>query len=369
MRCGGLIVRIGANQLVVVQIQGEPELGRLKLIVPSIGQFFTHLQLQEAFGIQDDKRNISKRMFVSPSFNDVRLILNTAQVLSLARAEEPLKLATFDGDVTLYDDGMSLDSENPIIPRLLRLLSHNVAVALVTAAGYPDKDGHHYYRRLGGLIEAVSACSYLSEEQKSRLLIMGGESNYLFQLSTEKQYEPTGLKFIDPSEWMLSEMENWSQSSKIKLLDTAQSVMEECVSSMNLPAHIIRKQHGVGLVPKPGKRMCREELEEVVLSCNRALVISPDTDHSIKFCAFNGGSDVWVDVGDKNLGVTCIRRYLGGIPAEKSLHVGDQFASIIANDYRARMAACTVWIASPQETVDIMDELIEYTERAKSEAY
>lgn len=35
------------------------------------------------------------------SFNDIRLILNTAQIMSLSRNGGPLKLVTFDGDVTL----------------------------------------------------------------------------------------------------------------------------------------------------------------------------------------------------------------------------------------------------------------------------
>lgn len=30
-----------------------------------------------------------------------------------------LQLATFDGDVTLYDDGQSLEPTSPIVPRLI----------------------------------------------------------------------------------------------------------------------------------------------------------------------------------------------------------------------------------------------------------
>lgn len=30
-----------------------------------------------------------------------------------------LQLATFDGDVTLYDDGQSLEADSPVVPRLL----------------------------------------------------------------------------------------------------------------------------------------------------------------------------------------------------------------------------------------------------------
>ena len=53
-----------------------------------------------------------------PSFNDVRLILNTAQIMCLTSSGS-LHLATFDGDVTLYDDGMSLEPDNPVINRII----------------------------------------------------------------------------------------------------------------------------------------------------------------------------------------------------------------------------------------------------------
>jgi IMP and pyridine-specific 5'-nucleotidase len=73
---------------------------KLKLLVPSIGTFFTRLPLVEAFKYQDRKRSISSRRFVPPSFNDIRLILNTAQLMGVTNAGH-LDLATFDGDVTL----------------------------------------------------------------------------------------------------------------------------------------------------------------------------------------------------------------------------------------------------------------------------
>jgi IMP and pyridine-specific 5'-nucleotidase len=74
---------------------------KLKLLVPSIGTFFTRLPLTDAFRYQDRKRFISSRRFVPPSFNDIRLILNTAQLMGV-NSVGPLDLATFDGDVTLW---------------------------------------------------------------------------------------------------------------------------------------------------------------------------------------------------------------------------------------------------------------------------
>lgn len=78
-------------------------------------------------------RSVSARQFVPPSFNDVRRVLNTAQVMALVGG---LRLITFDGDVTLYEDGADLEPSSPIAALLLRLLACDLHVAIVTAAGY-----------------------------------------------------------------------------------------------------------------------------------------------------------------------------------------------------------------------------------------
>ena len=49
---------------------------------------------------------------------------------------------------------------------------------------------------------------------------------------------------------------------------------------------------------------------------------------------FVGGNDVFVDIGDKGWGVLACQRYLGGIHGSKTLHVGDQFLSAGANDFK-----------------------------------
>ena len=83
------------------QKNGTHARSKLKLLVPSVGVFFTPLLLAEAFEYQDRLRRISSRRFVPPSFNDIRLTLNSAQILGLVR-DGPPRLVTFDGDVTLY---------------------------------------------------------------------------------------------------------------------------------------------------------------------------------------------------------------------------------------------------------------------------
>jgi len=79
----------------IQQQKSDPRIAsKLKLLVPSVGTFFTPLPLQDAFKFQDERRYISSRRFVAPSFNDVRLVLNTAQAMSLIRSSK-LELVTF----------------------------------------------------------------------------------------------------------------------------------------------------------------------------------------------------------------------------------------------------------------------------------
>ena len=81
---------------------------------------------------------------------------------------------------------------------------------------------------------------------------------------------------------------------------------------------------------------------------------------------------MFVDIGDKSWGVRACQQYFGGIDPSKTLHVGDQFLSAGANDFKvrdhppslrmrlilqARLASTTAWIASPAETVELLDEL------------
>ena len=97
----------------------------------------------------------------------------------------------------------------------------------------------------------------------------------------------------------------------------------------------------IGLVPDRS-RLTRECLEEAVIASQRTLSHHPIAE-KIPFCCFNGGSDVWVDVGDKSLGVSVLQRYFqnsAGTGAVKiwggnTLHVGDQFMSLGGNDFKA----------------------------------
>ncbi len=114
----------------------------------------------------------------------------------------------------------------------------------------------------------------------------------------------------------------------------------------------------------PGYHFPRESLEETVLVVQKKLEMS-EVGKKLPFCAFNGGNDVFVDIGDKSWGVLVCQDYFSGglngegesIRGDRTLHVGDQFLSAGSNDFKARVVGTTAWIANPAETVELLDEL------------
>lgn len=362
---------------------GMPELSRLHQLVPSIGTFFTPLPLEKAFYIEDQRRSISERRLVAPSFNDIRLILNTAQVIWLATSYQngktseylsmrtsglanprnvdqfdKLQLMTFDGDITLYADGHNLEKSSPIVPQLIGLLAKGIFIGIITAAGYKTADKYH--ERLPGLIDAITSSKKLTDQQRENMMIVGGEANYLYRYSNKEK----GLANIEKQEWLLDEMKGWNQKDIIESLDFAQRKLARLISKLHLHAKIVRKERSVGIIPAPGHHLIREQLEEVVLRVDRDLRRFEPAKR-IEWCAFNGGADVWVDIGDKSYGVRILQTYLNrkhdlSIGPGSTLHVGDQFASLGANDYASRTAAATAWISSPDETHMLLKDTLNF---------
>ena len=60
-----------------------------------------------------------------------------------------------------------------------------------------------------------------------------------------------------------------------------------------------------------------------------------------------GGNDVFVDIGNKFYGVRACQKYLGGIEGSQTLHVGDQFLSAGANDFKVRVTTVHITIFYP----------------------
>lgn len=268
-------------------------------------------------------------------------------------------------------------------------MKKGIKIGIVTAAGYTTAE--RYYERLHGLLDAIAASTELDPAQKQNLVIMGGEANYLFEFCLSA---PHLLAHVPRERWLTPEMNNWYEEDIAALLDVAEGALRDCVRTMNLPATILRKDRAVGIIPSdPDVRIARESLEETVLVVQRILELSaigvPASSSSraanagngattarprIPFCAFNGGRDVFVDIGDKSWGVTVCQQWFGGgsgapakrIGGENTLHVGDQFLSAGSNDFKARNVGTTAWIASPTETVELLDELADLMQKRLS---
>ena len=76
---------------------------------------------------------------------------------------------------------------------------------------------------------------------------------------------------------------------------------------MKLPARVILKKRAVGLIPLPSKTLPRECLDECVLRVQSALHEKAGEFENLPYCAFNGGTDAWVDVGNKRVGVEILQ--------------------------------------------------------------
>ena len=211
--------------------------------------------------------------------------------MSLAR-NGSIDLVTFDGDVTLYDDGESLTDNNPVTARILKLLHDGTHVGIVTAAGYTD--AAKYYERLHGLLDAVATAITEGEVENPRIIILGGESNYLFEFDVQAE---SFLKYVPRKTWMLDEMRSWQEEDIQLLLDVAEGALKECIDNMQLSAQILRKDRAVGIIPVtgPGKqKFNREQLEETVLVTQQILELSVPG-KKVPFCAFNGQSHLHFD--------------------------------------------------------------------------
>jgi hypothetical protein len=49
---------------------------------------------------------------------------------------------------------------------------------------------------------------------------------------------------------------------------------------------------------------------------------------SLPYCVFNGGTDAWLDIGNKSVGVAALQAYFHLDPAT-CLHVGDQVSELL----------------------------------------
>jgi IMP and pyridine-specific 5'-nucleotidase len=343
--------------------------GRLKKYCPDMGKVFLHLDLLGALDEYDAHSAISKRRFVPPSFREVRELLNLAVVHAIAPV---VQLVTLDADDTLYEDGGVLTVASPVIPLITKLLRAGVQVAVVTAASYPGQP-EKYAMRLGGLLTSLAFAISLGAPASiaNRFHVVGGQCNYMMR--TRVALDGDGLsprvyfEEAAPHEWKGFRGVRWDHAEVARLLDVASEALTRTASLLGLDVLLIRKERAVGIVlnstspTAQSGRLTYEVLEEIALSVQYEL-----DQHSFRVphCTFNGGQDVFVDVGHKALGIASLQGLLN-IPPEATVHAGDRFTRT-GNDLRARVVANTLWVGGPAETEYLLALLIEDIRRHRA---
>ncbi|PHJ22331.1 imp-specific 5 -nucleotidase [Cystoisospora suis] len=330
--------------------------------------FFTKLKLVEAFKRIDASIGLTKRKVVPPSFHECRTLLNLAQILE---SRSHLRLITMDGDETLYPDGANF-TDLRIAKKIAALLQRGTKVAVVTAAGY-GYEVQRYHERLAVLFEYFRE-NHISSEALGNFYLMGGESNYLMQLGPSFTLAP-----VPEDRWTFFRPRCCPIDSQ-RLLDVAEEALRRLSEDFKLRACILRKERAVGLIRRPpglkkadhangaydedesifgcmhSGGMHRENLEEIVMRVRRIIRDELGPHMDVPWSAFNGGKDVWVDIGNKAEGVAMLQGLFQLSPKE-CLHVGDQFGAS-GNDLAARVCSPTVWISNPQETAAVLHELL-----------
>eukprot|EP00879_Flechtneria_rotunda_P025689 GHRR01027325.1.p1 GENE.GHRR01027325.1~~GHRR01027325.1.p1 ORF type:complete len:167 (+),score=51.82 GHRR01027325.1:126-626(+) len=144
-----------------------------------------------------------------------------------------------------------------------------------------------------------------------------------------------------------------------ELLDDAQAHLLEGAARLCMPVQMVRKTRSVGVIPT--QPTIYEVLEELAISVQQNLI------SKLPFCAFNGGNDVFVDVGNKSIGLDALMRHLDCYPYEV-LHVGDRFSDT-GNDTATRDCCSIVWVANPEETGFFIKTLLKDISQRKRMPY
>ena len=164
------------------------------------------------------------------------------------------------------------------------------------------------------------------------------------------------LESVEDELWKDYRGVRWEHAEVSATLDVAEGALRRTLTSLRLnnASLLVRKERAVGVVPRPGfPPLSYEVLEELALATQGALGAHAGP---VPMCAFNGGRDVFCDVGTKALGIRALQGLLGATP-QRTVHVGDRFTRT-GNDVRARDVASTLWVASPRETVALMELLV-----------
>ena len=308
-----------------------PELCELAPLLSKYGAFFTELPLSAAFYWYNKRHRFGKRRHVPPSDDELRHVFNVAQLMQMA---DTLRLASFDGDETLYDNRDKLHSESAIVYELVRLMDRGVVVSLTTAVGGTNPE--IFEERLEGLLNTIANTrSQMLEEDEldededdhddegdldddldgvtrhdsmnpmgmmnplnGDLFVMGGQCNFLFRLNRETFH----LTSVPDEEWMTSEMLSWDADASKEMLNAAMRELQAVSAKFRLPMRFVEKEAAVGALftGDENDTSLQNYLDEVALEVRERLNV---LNYPVPFNCFNGGLDVFVDVGSKQHGL------------------------------------------------------------------
>jgi len=307
-----------------------PELCELAPLLSKYGAFFTDLPLSSAFYWYNKRHRFGKRRHVPPSDDELRHVFNVAQLMQMA---DTLHLASFDGDETLYDNRDKLHSDSGIVYELIRLMDRGIIVSLTTAVGGTNPE--IFEERLEGLLNSIANTSRemmtiveedehededddeeeleIDDDDVSRhgssqfenmnplngdLFVMGGQCNFLFRLDRET----FRLKLIPEKEWMTSEMLDWDPIASQEMLNAAMRELQAVSAKFRLPMRFVEKEAAVGalFIGDENDTSLQNYLDEVALEVRERLNI---LNYPVPFNCFNGGLDVFVDIGSKQHGL------------------------------------------------------------------
>ena len=221
-----------------------------------------------------------------------------------------------------------------------------VVLCVCTLPGNTTRSFHVNDLRYTTLIHSFGPLIYISKTAKQ----LGSD----YKLHPVKEFGPGGWKTA--TKFIPDSPANWDEDNIQSLLDIAETSVHNAIKELKIRGKIIRKKRSVGLIPNPNDAIPREALDETVLSVHGVLNEHVKASGKLPFCAFNGGRDVWIDVGNKRVGVDVLASYLG-INYRETIHVGDQFLNT-GNDFAARSVCPCIWITNPDETTYILKSIL-----------
>eukprot|EP00884_Botryococcus_braunii_P003359 jgi/Botrbrau1/13023/Bobra.0389s0016.1 len=308
-----------------------PRRSWLSRMVPSIGSFFTPLNLVDAFLEYDTFFALSRRRYIPPNFAEIRHVLNIAQVRESAK---DLRLITFDADGTLYADGMHMEHDNQMIRHIIHLMRHKVHVAIVTAAGYPG-EAQRFEQRLKGLLTAFQQLR-LPPEVVCRY----------------KRFHTLSFPAVQRCALEVRLHDVWQPGDIQGVLNSAQALLLESAARLRVPVQVVRKERAVGVVPLAPT--VYEVLEEMAITVQEQLYDTP-----VPFLRFQWRQRRLCGHREQVSGLGGPQAMPG--PSLSSvmqvLHVGDRFTKS-GNDATTRDCCSILWVANAEETSFFINMLL-----------